>query len=215
MQKSNPICITRLQYKQSNKGWSLFDLHPGNYSIQISANTIAGAGNWTASKYFYVIGKKKNFKWIHFKRYFFKGPPPPFPYLWLIILISVLICFTFIGLAGFIYVKYRKNQAILDYVSVNPEYISAGLSTLISLIIILIIFLIIFFFKVYDPDPAWEVPREKISVGKEIGDGSFGKVFIGELQINDEKCKCALKTVKDNATPKERIDFLNEANTMK
>lgn len=94
-------------------------------------------------------------------------------------------------------------------------YISAGLSTLISLIIILIIFLIIFFFKVYDPDPAWEVPRERISVGKEIGDGSFGKVFIGELQINDEKCKCALKTVKDNATPKERIDFLNEANTMK
>ena len=59
MQKSNPICITRLQYKQSNKGWSLFDLHPGNYSIQISANTIAGAGNWTASKYFYVIGKEK------------------------------------------------------------------------------------------------------------------------------------------------------------
>jgi len=34
-----------------------------------------------------------------------------------------------------LYFKYKKNKAILDYVSVNPEYISAGLGmTLIEYI---------------------------------------------------------------------------------
>ena len=46
--------------------------------------------------------------------------------IYIVIPVAVVVSVSFVILAGVLYVKYKKNQAVLDYVSVNPEYISAG-----------------------------------------------------------------------------------------
>ncbi|NXL40098.1 INSRR protein, partial [Glaucidium brasilianum] len=70
---------------------------------------------------------------------------------------------------------------------------------------------------VYMPDE-WEVSREKITVIRELGQGSFGMVYEGlalGLAAEGEETKVALKTVNELATMRERIEFLNEASVMK
>lgn len=70
---------------------------------------------------------------------------------------------------------------------------------------------------VYMPDE-WEVSREKITVIRELGQGSFGMVYEGlalGLTAEGEETKVALKTVNELATMRERIEFLNEASVMK
>ncbi|NXF13381.1 IGF1R factor, partial [Smithornis capensis] len=70
---------------------------------------------------------------------------------------------------------------------------------------------------VYMPDE-WEVSREKITVIRELGQGSFGMVYEGlavGLVAEGEETKVALKTVNELATMRERIEFLNEASVMK
>lgn len=69
----------------------------------------------------------------------------------------------------------------------------------------------------YVPDE-WEVSREKITVIRELGQGSFGMVYEGlalGLVAEGEETKVALKTVNELATMRERIEFLNEASVMK
>uniref|UniRef100_A0A8C8SKG9 Tyrosine-protein kinase receptor n=1 Tax=Pelusios castaneus TaxID=367368 RepID=A0A8C8SKG9_9SAUR len=83
------------------------------------------------------------------------------------------------------------------YASVNPEYFSAS--------------------DMYIPDE-WEVSRDKITVIRELGQGSFGMVYEGlaqGIEKEDEETKVALKTVNELATMRERIEFLNEASVMK
>lgn len=78
--------------------------------------------------------------------------------------------------------------------SVNPEYVST----------------------VYVPDE-WEVPRRNIELHKELGQGSFGMVYEGVARDigGKSQVKCAIKTVNEHATNRERIEFLNEASVMK
>ena len=80
------------------------------------------------------------------------------------------------------------------FTSVNPEYISMQ----------------------YTPDE-WELPRDKIVQHRELGQGSFGMVYQGTVILNrtTEVIPCAIKTVNENATDRERINFLNEASVMK
>uniref|UniRef100_A0A4W6FNT2 Tyrosine-protein kinase receptor n=1 Tax=Lates calcarifer TaxID=8187 RepID=A0A4W6FNT2_LATCA len=81
--------------------------------------------------------------------------------------------------------------------SSNPEYISAN--------------------DVYVPDE-WEVPREKITVLRELGQGSFGMVYEGiakDIVKGDPETRVAVKTVNESASLRERIEFLNEASVMK
>uniref|UniRef100_A0A3Q3JNZ7 Tyrosine-protein kinase receptor n=1 Tax=Monopterus albus TaxID=43700 RepID=A0A3Q3JNZ7_MONAL len=81
--------------------------------------------------------------------------------------------------------------------SSNPEYISAN--------------------DVYIPDE-WEVPREKITVLRELGQGSFGMVYEGiakDVVKGDPETRVAIKTVNESASLRERIEFLNEASVMK
>uniref|UniRef100_A0A8C4WS54 Tyrosine-protein kinase receptor n=1 Tax=Gopherus evgoodei TaxID=1825980 RepID=A0A8C4WS54_9SAUR len=83
------------------------------------------------------------------------------------------------------------------YASVNPEYFSTS--------------------DMYIPDE-WEVSRDKITVIRELGQGSFGMVYEGiaqGIEKEDEETKVALKTVNELATMRERIEFLNEASVMK
>lgn len=112
--------------------------------------------------------------------------------IFLVLLIVVLAA------AGFWYFrrKYGPPDAGLKLIaSVNPEYVSMQ----------------------YTPDE-WEVPREKIIQLSELGQGSFGMVYEGivsNLNRDNERVRCAIKTVNDNATDRERINFLKEAAVMK
>ncbi len=69
----------------------------------------------------------------------------------------------------------------------------------------------------YVPDE-WEVPREKITMHRELGQGSFGMVYEGIAKgvVKDEpETRVAIKTVNESASMRERIEFLNEASVMK
>ncbi|XP_018552989.1 insulin-like growth factor 1b receptor isoform X2 [Lates calcarifer] len=90
----------------------------------------------------------------------------------------------------------RLGNGVL-YASVNPEYFSAA--------------------EMYVPDE-WEVAREKISLSRELGQGSFGMVYEGLAKgvVKDEaETRVAIKTVNESASMRERIEFLNEASVMK
>uniref|UniRef100_A0A663DRE4 receptor protein-tyrosine kinase n=1 Tax=Aquila chrysaetos chrysaetos TaxID=223781 RepID=A0A663DRE4_AQUCH len=104
------------------------------------------------------------------------------------------------GVPGLMPTPCRSNDGYPSgtlYASVNPEYFSAS--------------------DMYMPDE-WEVSREKITVIRELGQGSFGMVYEGlalGLTAEGEETKVALKTVNELATMRERIEFLNEASVMK
>lgn len=75
----------------------------------------------------------------------------------------------------------------------------------------------LFFSPVYVPDE-WEVPREKINLLRELGQGSFGMVYEGiakDIVKGDPDTRVAVKTVNESASLRERIEFLNEASVMK
>lgn len=74
-----------------------------------------------------------------------------------------------------------------------------------------------FCFLVYVPDE-WEVPRKNIELIRELGQGSFGMVYEGiarEIVRGQPEVKCAVKTVNEVATDRDRMEFLNEASVMK
>ncbi|XP_046628690.1 insulin-like receptor isoform X2 [Neodiprion virginianus] len=117
------------------------------------------------------------------------------PYLWP--LLSVFILSILILGGGYaLKRKFMPNSSEMRlFATVNPEYVST----------------------VYVPDD-WEVPRKKIELLRELGNGSFGMVYEGvakDVVKGKPEVKCAVKTVNENATDRERIEFLNEASVMK
>uniref|UniRef100_A0A8C6UVR6 Tyrosine-protein kinase receptor n=1 Tax=Neogobius melanostomus TaxID=47308 RepID=A0A8C6UVR6_9GOBI len=86
------------------------------------------------------------------------------------------------------------------YASSNPEYLSAMDSK-----------------TMYEADE-WEVPRDKINILRELGQGSFGMVYEGiakDIIKGEPDTYVAVKTVNESASLRERIEFLNEASVMK
>uniref|UniRef100_H3A6S8 Tyrosine-protein kinase receptor n=3 Tax=Latimeria chalumnae TaxID=7897 RepID=H3A6S8_LATCH len=118
------------------------------------------------------------------------------------IIIGPVICAIFIlGVIGVVFLIVRKRQTEGPtgplYASSNPEYLSAN--------------------DVYIPDE-WEVPREKINLIRELGQGSFGMVYEGfakDIVKGEPEIRVAVKTVNESASLRERIEFLNEASVMK
>lgn len=114
------------------------------------------------------------------------------------LVVIIVLLFLLTGVLGGVWwfyrktVKERKNMRLIP--AVNPEYVPS----------------------VYIPDE-WEVPRKKIELIKELGQGSFGMVWEGiAYDIRGQSTvKCAVKTVNEHATNRERADFLNEASVMK
>nr|KAF6396844.1 insulin receptor related receptor [Rousettus aegyptiacus] len=105
-----------------------------------------------------------------------------------------LLLLIILATLGFFYSKKRNSTL---YTSVNPEYFSAS--------------------EMYAPDE-WEVPREQISIIRELGQGSFGMVYEGlaqGLEAEGASTPVALKTVNELASPRERVEFLKEASVMK
>ncbi|KAL1429959.1 hypothetical protein MTO96_015453 [Rhipicephalus appendiculatus] len=115
-----------------------------------------------------------------------------------ICLVVVAIVTAAAAVMCFIYQKKKRNPEVpngLLYSSTNPEYVSS----------------------VYEPDE-WEVPRESIQVVKALGQGSFGMVYEGliyNLKPDKPETRCAIKTVNESASMRERIEFLQEASVMK
>ncbi|KAM9322713.1 insulin receptor a isoform 1-T1 [Pholidichthys leucotaenia] len=118
------------------------------------------------------------------------------------IVIGPIICFVLllcVTLAGFIIFKKNQTQGPSGpiYASSNPEYLSAN--------------------DVYEEDE-WEVPRSKITILRELGQGSFGMVYEGiakDIVKGEGETRVAVKTVNESASLRERIEFLNEASVMK
>ncbi|XP_063706959.1 insulin-like receptor isoform X2 [Culicoides brevitarsis] len=117
------------------------------------------------------------------------------------IIAILVVCLLLVIGVVVVYVWYYKRRfpaqmANMKLIaSVNPEYMSMQ----------------------YTPDE-WELPREKIIQLQELGQGSFGMVYEGIIKdkngMGDEQ-KCAIKTVNESATDRERINFLKEASVMK
>ncbi|KAM4572503.1 insulin-like growth factor 1a receptor [Odontesthes bonariensis] len=121
---------------------------------------------------------------------------------YLVIIIPIIVMLFIASLSAILFfINKKRNSNRLGngvlYASVNPEYISAT--------------------EMYTPDE-WEVAREKITMHKELGQGSFGMVYEGIAKgvIKDEPdTRVAIKTVNESASMRERIEFLNEASVMK
>ncbi|XP_043985332.1 insulin receptor b [Gambusia affinis] len=104
-----------------------------------------------------------------------------------------------VGVIAFYVFKKRQTEGPLGdlITSPNPEYFSAN--------------------DMYVPDE-WEVPREKITLLRELGQGSFGMVYEGiaqDIVKGEPETHVAVKTVNESASLRERIEFLNEASVMK
>ncbi|CAH3146164.1 unnamed protein product, partial [Porites evermanni] len=59
-----------------------------------------------------------------------------------------------------------------------------------------------------------ELERSEVKLDEMLGEGAFGEVYKGEVQIGEEKRPCAVKKVKENATTLEKRDLLNELKIM-
>ncbi|XP_034039300.1 insulin-like growth factor 1 receptor isoform X2 [Thalassophryne amazonica] len=121
-------------------------------------------------------------------------------YAMIFIPVAIILFICFLGTVLVVLNKKRNSDRLGNgvlYASVNPEYFSAA--------------------EMYVPDE-WEVAREKISLSRELGQGSFGMVYEGVAKgvVKDEpETRVAIKTVNELASMRERIEFLNEASVMK
>lgn len=111
------------------------------------------------------------------------------------ILVSVIVTLMILlfGITFYLWRKIKEESEASTTIitSVNPEYVSLA---------------------VYEPDE-WEIVRDKVELIRELSKGSFGIVYEGVLW--PAKIRCAVKTVDEKATVRERIEFLNEASVMK
>ncbi|XP_037320818.1 fibroblast growth factor receptor 2 isoform X1 [Pungitius pungitius] len=69
-------------------------------------------------------------------------------------------------------------------------------------------------------DPCWEFSRDRLTLGKPLGEGCFGQVVMAEaLGIDKDKTKdavtVAVKMLKDDATEKDLSDLVSEMEMMK
>ncbi|XP_014328978.1 fibroblast growth factor receptor 1-A-like [Xiphophorus maculatus] len=69
-------------------------------------------------------------------------------------------------------------------------------------------------------DPGWELPRERLTLGKPLGEGCFGQVVLAEaIGVDKNKptrlTKVAVKMLKADATEKDLSDLISEMEMMK
>ncbi|CAO2611712.1 Fibroblast growth factor receptor 1 [Lemmus lemmus] len=69
-------------------------------------------------------------------------------------------------------------------------------------------------------DPRWELPRDRLVLGKPLGEGCFGQVVLAEaIGLDKDKpnrvTKVAVKMLKPDATEKDLSDLISEMEMMK
>lgn len=166
-----------------------------NYSARVRAITPAGNGSWS-NRVFLPLEVKVGTT----------ETPAVENELGPILGSSLAACLVFVLACGFLvwYISRKRYKRDSDeqipgvlYASVNPEYMTST--------------------DVYIADE-WEVPREKIKLVRELGNGSFGMVYEGEAEDlcpDMPHCRVAVKTVSENASIRDRVEFLQEASVMK
>ncbi|GCC19960.1 hypothetical protein chiPu_0021219 [Chiloscyllium punctatum] len=174
-----------------------------NYKLQSGGCKLdrLSPGNYTAEVR--ATSLSGNGSWTDPVMFYIKAKPPgPDNLMQLVIALPIAVMLVIISLVLMLYFfnKKRNSDRLPNgvlYASVNPEYFSAA--------------------DMYVPDE-WEVPREKITMTRELGQGSFGMVYEGVAKgvvKGDPETRVAIKTVNESATMRERIEFLNEASVMK
>ncbi|ODM95622.1 Insulin receptor [Orchesella cincta] len=112
----------------------------------------------------------------------------------LVVLLPILLIITIGSLLSFYYIRTKGINYGRKIISANPEYMS----------------------NVDIPDE-WEVPKDKLELLKELGQGSFGTVVEGILKDfikNQPNMRCAVKTVSEDTSSEDRALFLREAALM-
>uniref|UniRef100_A0A674PF39 Tyrosine-protein kinase receptor n=1 Tax=Takifugu rubripes TaxID=31033 RepID=A0A674PF39_TAKRU len=137
-----------------------------------------------------------NGSWTEPTYFYVQDPSDP---LYIVkIIIGPIICFVLLcNLYSFSLFSQTQGPSGPIYASSNPEYLSAN--------------------DVYEEDE-WEVPRDKISILRELGQGTFGMVYEGiakDIVKGEGESHVAVKTVNESANLRQRIEFLNEASVMK
>ncbi|CAG9862835.1 unnamed protein product [Phyllotreta striolata] len=62
----------------------------------------------------------------------------------------------------------------------------------------------------------WEMARERIVINRKLGEGAFGMVYGGEVELDSGGWSpVAVKTLKVGSTTEDKLDFLSEAEVMK
>lgn len=121
----------------------------------------------------------------------------------IVISIIFLLCALIAGVIAYFGMKYynqkKEEEKANQFISLNPEYLSQ--------------------IDVYKKDE-WELPRNGLVLGKEIGAGTFGKVHRGLgrdlVSVNGDKFgECAIKTISKKDANMDRYHFLIEASVMK
>lgn len=118
---------------------------------------------------------------------------PVYGFVLIAMFVLISICLVLFCYFRCYYMNSLQNLKLIA--NVNPDY--AGVA--------------------YEAD-RWEVDRPNVVQLHELGQGSFGMVYEGvikNLKIEGSETRCAIKTVNENATDKERVSFLNEASVMK
>ncbi|XP_063217710.1 insulin receptor-like [Bacillus rossius redtenbacheri] len=111
----------------------------------------------------------------------------------LIIIFVCLVAFSLVAVSLYFKAVSKIRNGLPLIASVNPDYVSSnGL--------------------MYVEDE-WEMQRERVTLLQELGQGFFGTVYEGTLDPG--KMRCAVKTVSESASPRQMMEFLNEASVMK
>ncbi|KAI4548852.1 hypothetical protein MG293_001182 [Ovis ammon polii] len=238
-EEATVLCVSRLRYAKFG-GVHLALLPPGNYSARVRATSLAGNGSWTDSVAFYIPGpEEEDSGGLHV---LLTVTPVG---LMLLIILAALGFFYSKKRNSTLYASVNPEyfsashsrsgggwtggvgkgdqrgeetdfQAILEKAALEPEPFSrkrVGGGVAESSVLACDPHSL----SVYIPDE-WEVPREQISIIRELGQGSFGMVYEGlaqGLEVGEEPTPVALKTVNELASPRERIEFLKEASVMK
>uniref|UniRef100_A0A667Z5F6 Tyrosine-protein kinase receptor n=1 Tax=Myripristis murdjan TaxID=586833 RepID=A0A667Z5F6_9TELE len=145
-----------------------------------------------------------NGSWTHVLDLYVAERYENFLYAMIFIPIGIVLFICFLVAMLVVFNRKRNSDRLGNgvlYASVNPEYFSAAEMIEMEIYIHYIM-----------------VAREKISLSRELGQGSFGMVYEGMAKgvVKDEpETRVAVKTVNESASMRERIEFLNEASVMK
>ncbi|OUC41048.1 immunoglobulin domain protein [Trichinella nativa] len=71
-----------------------------------------------------------------------------------------------------------------------------------------------------EPDPAWEIDRDRLQLHRVIGEGAFGQVWCADLLPDDSSSlirrrTVAVKMLKSSTTDREMLDLVSEMEVMK
>lgn len=107
--KPTVVCITRRDFTKAGNSYILKELPSGNYSVKVRATSLAGYGDYTQVKYFYIEERNAlGIFWLIF---------------WLL-LCAILMVLSFATF--YVYKrKYMRNVPNVTLIAtVNPEYVS-------------------------------------------------------------------------------------------